>query len=177
MSEPDPTKIFRAPGRLIANPSGYSPSGSHGGTVLGAVTGVLLDVATRYEAIYHDELGKAGEVVAIQESPLVRAVLRARDNDAMQRVFTHHAGSVTTLGADPLFMSPTNSLVLLYAPDDPEAPGFILLNAIPLIETAEMGLAFSILRETQLAVTFMGLNTSAASPVTGRIGKVSDILV
>jgi len=176
MAEPTAANIFRSPGKLIASPSGYDPDNNHGGVVLGAITGLWLDMGLRHEPVYFDELGKAGEVITFADEPLVMVSLRSRDDDALERVLPNHAASITTIGGDPTFLSKTKSLSLLFAPDDPDAPGFILLNAVPMARTEELGLRFSILREQNLYVTFLGLPTSSSSMTSGRVGKTASIL-
>lgn len=175
MSEPDAAKIFKAGGKLIASPTGYDPDNNHGGIVLGAITGCSLDIGIRYVNIDYDELGKTGEVIAFQDEPLFAVSLRSWDDDALSRVFPNFGGSMASLGGDPVFMS-SQSVALLYAPDDPEAPGVYIQNSIPMIETVEMGVKMSILRETNLFVVFMGLPTSYSGYACGRVGKTSLIL-
>ncbi|TXH54589.1 MAG: hypothetical protein E6Q97_10460 [Desulfurellales bacterium] len=177
MSEPDPTKIFRAPGRLIANPSGYDPSGSHGGTVLGAVTGVYFDPGIRYEPVYHDELGKVGDYVAMYEEPLLYAVFRSWDADVLNRLFPSASGGVVTLGGLSFeSLAANKAAAILYAPDDPEAPGVYLVNAVPITDMSDRGMALSILRESNLFSMFMGLPSSLNNGLSGKMGKTSLIL-
>ncbi len=176
MAEPTAANIYRVSGKLIASPTGFDIANNHGGVVLGAVTGFVLDIGLRHEPVYFDELGKAGEFITLHDEPLIQFALRSRDDDALQRIFTTHSASVTTLGADPVKLSAVASLGLLFAPDNPDAPGVYLLNAVPMASTQEVGLRFSVLREQNLYVVFAGLPVSAASPTTARIGKVEDIL-
>lgn len=177
MSEPDATKIFRAAGKLIANPSGYAPNSNHGGTVLGAVTGVYFDPGIRYEPVYHDELGKVGDYVAIYDEPLLYAVFRSWDTDVLNRLFPSASGGVVTLGGLSFeSLASSRAVGLLYAPDDPEAPGVYLNNAVPITDMSDRGLALSILREANLFSMFMGLPSSLNTGLSGKMGKTSLIL-
>lgn len=175
MSEPDAAKIFKAGGKLIASPTGYDPDNNHGGTVLGAVTACALDAGIRYVPIEYDELGKAGDVLTFQDEPLFAVSFRSWDSDVLSRIFPSFSAGYVNLGGDPKFLA-DQAIPLLYAPDDPAAPGVYLLNAVPQIETMEMGLKLSILREFSIMCVFMGLPGSYSGYVTGRIGPTQTIL-
>lgn len=177
MSAPDPTKIRRIPGKIIASPTGNDPANNHGGTVLGAVTGCWFDPGLRYEAFHYDELGKAGDVYALYDEPLLYMAFRSWDSDVLAKLFPSTSSEVVTLGGlGVISLAATIGRPILYAPDDPAAPGVYLNNAVPITDTSERGLDLSILREAQIYAMFMGLPATIDSGLAGKMGPVASIL-
>lgn len=178
MATPSADNIYRSPGLLVASPTGSDPSNSYGGTVLGSVTGVMFDPGVRYEPIMYDELGKAGEVLAIHDEPMLYATMRGWDNDILSRVFPSFSSitGVATLGGDLVKLAAAKGIPLLYAPFDPAAPAVYMLNAVPMMETSEMGLKLSIMREMNLSLVFLALPASSSSNTSGKVGPVAAVL-
>lgn len=177
MATPSAPTVFRIPGKLIANPSnGTGPD--YGGTILGAITKAQFDTGIRYAKHYYDEIGRTGEISAIQKDGLFRFALRSvADADAMSDFFPNSAGGVTNIGGGTGLMSATKAGSYLWAPDRPNLhPGILLLNAVPLIQANEQSLRMSILFDCQVYVALLGLPLSVSDPIVAKIGLVGSLL-
>ena len=176
MAAPSSLNVYRIPGTLIAAPTN-STAPSYGGTILGAVSRVQFDTGIRYARHYFDELGRTGDVSAIQKDALFRFALRGWDSDALGEFFPSFAGGVVSIGAGQGHLAASKGKKYLWAPDRPtEHPGVVLLNAIPLIDANEQALRFSVLYETHVYVSLLALPLTIADPTCAKIGLVSTIV-
>ena len=175
MAAPDSLKVFRVPGKLIVNPTN-AVGPTYGGTILGSVLRVHFDTGIRYARNYFDEIGRTGEITAVQKDALFRFTLRGWDNDALDRFFPASSSGLITVGSGQGPMSATRAEKYLWAADRPtEHPSIVLTNAIPLIEADELSLRFSILFELNVVISLLALPASVGDPTCAKIGLVSGL--
>jgi hypothetical protein len=176
MATPSKLNVFRVPGKLILSPTN-STAPNYGGTVLGAINRVQFDTGIRYVRHYFSELGKTGEVSAVQKDALFRFALRGWDDDSLAAFFPSYSAGVVNIGGGQGPLAATKAKRLLYAPDRPsEHPGVLLLNAVPMIDANEQSLRFSILFEFNIYISFLCLPAAVSDPTCAKIGLVSNLL-
>lgn len=83
MSAPSSTQILRVPGTLIWNPTDLGQAEPYGGTYLGQVRDIEFAPQPKVRPILAEEWGANVDVVYCGERPLLRAVLRYPDSDAV----------------------------------------------------------------------------------------------
>jgi hypothetical protein len=175
VAAPDSLKVFRVPGTLIVNPTNTTAP-SYGGTVLGSIQRVHFDTGIRYARSYYDEIGRTGEIIAVQKDAMFEFTLRGYDDDALDKFFPSRSGDVISVGNGQGAMSASRAEKYLWAADRPtEHPSILLLNAIPLLPVNEQSLRFSILFELNFSVSLIALPASVGAPICAKIGLVASL--
>lgn len=144
MSAWDPRNVFRAPGRLVMNPTSLAAGQSYpwGGAELGVVREVAAIPNQQNYIVRAEEYGGvAAEVIQGGESWVLVAVLASYDKSLLAKLFNSAAVETATGRAQISFpgspgtKASGRSLKLLFSPDDfDHHPMLVLYNAIPLVE-------------------------------------------
>jgi hypothetical protein len=163
-------EIKRIPGTLVVNPTDLSLAYPYGGTVLGVVRAIEIDLGQRVRMVV-DEGGGGGHVQGIRlgQASALHAVLRSWDKDMVSALFPNTTvveGLPLQLnqefgsGVQPpgVFATDVSATVkLLFAPTAPlHHEGFLLYRAFPHAQEAARMQA-SLTKEIGVAVSFMGL--------------------
>lgn len=184
MAAEDLSRIRRVPGRLSIGPTSLVTAYPHGGTAVGVVNDIAIEVVETTVPITAEEYGT--EVVDVLYTGTrwgIAALLRqVPDDDVIQRVFPSTVvGAVTgarvvqhpgTTRAGTLLSA--NVFVLMFTPDDPRAPHVIFHRVIPqLAERVVISLALN--REVALAVSFTAIRAADGRAVS--IGDIQDLVL
>lgn len=141
----DPRLFLKLKGRISADPTDLTLAYPHGGTSLGSVMGLKIIIDQNRENSTFEEFGgDVGEVFKAGQRVRVGCFARGYDPDLLGKVFD---STSTTLGGDQTSIKITypgankegrlgsaDTFKLLFTPDSPTAPAFILYAAIPLLE-------------------------------------------
>lgn len=179
MAAGDANKIFRTPGIVVANPSNLAGDPPYGGTQLGTVQFGRLRPIERFDEVVAEEYGgETTEIVLRGRDYVCTALVRQWDNDAIQRFFrsTAAGSSGTRVISEPADeagdLGTGIAISVLFAPNDPRHPAWLLPRAVPLIQEAAE-LQASIVSEFNLAVVFRALRDANGYAV--RIGLRGDL--
>lgn len=179
MGAADAGKVWRTPGIVVVGATDLAGSAPYGGTQLGVVQFGRLRPLERVDEITAEEYGgETTELVLRGRDYVCTALVRGWDNDALQRFFrstasgasgtrvvNEPAGEAGDLGTD-------YAVSILFAPNDPRQPAWLLPRAVPLIQEAAE-LQASIVNELNLAVVFRALRDGSGRAV--RIGIRTDL--
>lgn len=171
------TRVLRAPGRLVVNPSDLTLNYPYGGTEVGLTRLVVLQ---SFGANYRVETeGLGGEAGDVLESPAHYAFscfMRGWDDEAVEKFFANNFVQGATSG-HAVLREPGNRLggasalgravSLLYVPDDPiHNPSLLIYRGVPdWGDGAE--LAFQ--RQEELGIPL------AVDCVRGATGKILEV--
>lgn len=173
MSEAYARDIKRIPGVLIANPTDLAAAFPYGGTVLGVVRSIELDLGARVRMVI-DEGGGGGviEQVKLGQASALHAVIRSWDPNMVAALFPNttsfeglpvQVNQESGTGIEPPGIFGSGSAVkLLFAPVAPlHHEGIILYRAVPYAQEAAR-MQLSLTKEVGVAVSFMGLPNDSA---------------
>jgi hypothetical protein len=146
MGANDVTKVLRAGGQLIKNPTNLGAAYPYGGTELGVLDDVVL------QPVFTSSIAKGGddkfanqtvEGLYLGESWILGVSLRQFDADVVGTLFPN----VGTVGprklsastVKPGYRLSNRSCVLLFKPENPEHPSVLLYRVLPVLdETAAL---------------------------------------
>jgi len=144
MAAGNATRVLRAPGKLIVNPSDLGLDYPYGGTEVGKTKLVVLTSHGTGLRVECEGLG--GEPSDILEAPanyVFACMLRGWDDDAIATLFSDNAvAGGGAVSGHALFREPhlrvggssalSRSVSLLYVPDDPvHAPSVLIYRGVP----------------------------------------------
>jgi len=114
MGTPTIRTALEVPGRLAWGCTDLTAAFPHGGTELGFVGQVAFEPGEGVQEITAEETGRVVEVVATITRPVLTAVLRDADDDALGHVFLNTSTGSTT-GRTVVDIGGTNRAGYLYA--------------------------------------------------------------
>lgn len=165
MAAPNVDNIYRAPGRLVANPTNLLAAYPHGGTELGIARDVVFKPHISVRELIAEEFRHPVEVLTTGIRPIIAGVMRTWDDDMMAKLFYGtQTDSFGRVGLAPNVISnragyrlTNKAMVLLFSPTSVNVNKHILIyNAIPVVEEAfEMKL--SLAHELGIPFFFLGL--------------------
>lgn len=170
MSTPNVRDILSVPGKLYINPSGLTSPANYG-TPLGIVhdVEVITDVPTAYITA-EEYAGERVEGQMVGAGCAIGFILRGWDKNAIQQLYPNTvAGTVTgkRYVQSPGTIRPgeplsNRSVVLLFAPDDPDRHMmFLMRRALPAIE-ANAKLAMRLDQEFGIPALFYGIRDTSS---------------
>lgn len=165
--------IRSIPGRLVANPTDLSAAYPYGGTELGIVRSIAVDLSLRVRFVQSEAAGGGPlRKLRLGQASALTAVLRTWDADMVATLFPNtqiedglpvqinsdRPGSGETGDFDRIgTWGDDDEIVLLFAPFAPLThEAFIMYRASPHTEEAAK-MQLSLTKEIGLAVAFMGL--------------------
>lgn len=161
-------------GTLIANPSsGDAPY--YGGTALGAIGAALLRPRTRHRPRRSPSRGlQATDSIFLSQDVDLFVVFQSYEAAALSASFYDTTDTLVKLPGSKAAGSwlSDESVALLLAPDDSNAPGFYLPRTAPLHD--RLDIPFGAYFPVSLAMRFWGL--PPASGDSAQIGLLSDLL-
>lgn len=142
MAAGNASRILRAPGRLVVNPSDLSLAYPYGGTEVGKTRlAVLQSLGTGYRVECEGLGGEASDILEGPARYVFSCFLRGWDDDAVETLFAdnHVAGDVSghAVLREPFARISGSSALpravsLLYVPDDPiNAPACLIYRGVP----------------------------------------------
>lgn len=149
MGTADLGSILRVPGRLSFNGNSLNTAWPHGGTGLGLVDQIVLQVNRKVVWIKDEGYGAMVEGLDLGDHLVVLAELRGFDTDAVEKLFPATRTGATS-GKKGVFYPGTTfrpgtklssaAVKLIFTPDDEFNHRFLVVrNAIPLVrESAEL---------------------------------------
>ena len=165
MSHPNSARhITRIPGRMCINPTDIQGTDfPHGGTALGLLRSKAVRRTTEQYTITAEELGGAPyQVVMDRETPIFVAIMATWDEAIVSQLFGGSVGAATKRGVITRTLNVQRAgtrlegHVLYLSPDDPDDPGLIYYNAVPL-ERMESEAMFAASEEHGIALSWHGL--------------------
>jgi len=181
MSQANPRNVLKIKGSFVKDPTDLTIAFPHGGTALGLAKEIVWEPNIEHFDIIAEEFGgEVTESIALGHVPIIGAVLRGFDNDAISALFPH--SSVGASGFQKIEYPGTlragrgqadNSFKLLFSPKDTERHNFIIFyNAIPMPDiAASMQLSIDI--EFGIAVMFKGIRDGTSRVYA--IGRKGDL--
>ena len=143
---------------------------------MGLCNKFYFDTGIRYGRNYYDEIGRTGEVFAVQKDALFSFALRDFDEDALEAFFPNYSGSLINVGDGQGPMAASKGAEYLFAADDAtNAPSVRLLNAVPLIDVNGQALRFTFRSELQVMVTLLALPSSVSNGKCAEIGLLANL--
>lgn len=179
MASGNASKVIRAPGRLVVNPTTNLASGSfpYGGTAIGHASRITLLPQGKAFPVWYEMLGEIGDILEADHRWTFACFLRGWDDDALEHLFgsNYNRGAATqravftvparhTVGASAL----ERGVRLAFVPDDAEnVPALIIYRAVAtfsdvaellLQRNAELGLplTFHCIRDDEGRILEMG---------------------
>lgn len=187
MSTRDVTKIDRTSGRLVKDPTSFAAAFPHGGTELGAVRAVELEfMVGKVGLVLAEEYGGVPvEGVDPADWAVLYCLLRQWDDTAIAAIWPNTAtgaasgSKVITGGAKGAVRAgallTARAAKILFVPDDATNHRSIYLpRAIPVI-VGESRVAASVLRESNVEVSWIGLPDGSATRRSYQVGKLADL--
>jgi len=165
----DPTKVHRSGGRLVLNPTAIGAAYPHGGTVLGLIDAVRLEPITRGDPIEAEEYGgEEVEDVFLGRQWTLEALLRQWDQPALALLFP---GVFVGGSGQPVVREPDSSFkpgahnssraqTVLFSPYDADTPGWIMYEAVPLVDRT-VKLNTRIVSELTIGIVLKGYRDGA----------------
>lgn len=194
MAAIDPTKVYRAPGRVAIGPTDLATAFPCGGTALGVMARFTLmpqESASLPRVTAEEYGGQTVEAIEIHGDVVAGCYLRQTDADVFNTLFstTTESGGLRYIKwpgtrRDGALWS-DKAAKLLFAPDDPNQPAVILYKALPMLQEGYalnmsiygyagyaaglgMGMGFS---ELMYATMWVGLRDANGN--IGQMGKLS----
>lgn len=180
------TRVIRAPGRLVVNPTTEFAAGTFpfGGTEIGkANLCALMPMGASYRVEY-ESLGEAGDVLEGSIRWVFSCFVRGWDDDAVQLLmpdgYSAGATSQHSVFSAPGAQVPGSSALsravkLAYVPDDPlHVPGVLLYRAVPdWSDGAEI--AYRRGSELGLPLAFECIRDTSSPARILKIGRIVDL--
>lgn len=185
MGSPDIRNIMHLDGYLCLNPTDVSTDFPHGGTAIGEMRDGEFRYGERERLIIAEEFGRvAVDGFRVMESPVLTAVLREWDDDALAAVFPDTTtgasgrvvirGDVGTNGRRAGGLLSDLAVTLCFSPRSLDQHSFIILySAIPVLRRTVHELRTD--REIGTLVAFYGLPD--ASQRLYRVAHRSDVIL
>lgn len=183
MAAIDLTGILRMPGELIVNVTDLTIAAPYGGTRLGLVQDLVVEIEQGAVEIRTEEFGvEVVEVVDGNRAWRLAAALRSYDRDAINAVFpstlsgSETAQRVITDGTDARAgrRGSARAVPLLFAPDDPQRrPAILLHRAIPF-PAAAAELTLDLDQEAMIGVVFRAIRHVTNNRLVS-LGLIADI--
>lgn len=183
MATKDVGRHLYVPGRLAVGVTDLTIAFPHGGTDLGSVQSIELEVTREAETLRTMEFGtEVVEVVDLGQTYTIAAALRGWDEDALNIVFPSTTELAATSGrrfvsfpgasrAGALLSA--SSVVLAFSPDDPETyPGVLFHRAIPLTEESAT-LSLALRTEGTIGVVFRAIRSVGGRAAS--VGLLADL--
>lgn len=170
MATPNVRDITTIPGRLCMNPTSLTSSYPGGGTGLGIVQDIALEIEQPYKFVQAEEFGgQTVESIITREGCALGAILRSWDPDALALLFPNTSVGATSgqrKVAAPGSIRPgenlsSRSCVLVFWPDDPDRhPFFVMRRALPAVKET-MSVALRIDQEYGVPAMFFGIQDTS----------------
>ena len=176
------SRVLRAPGRLVANPTDLSVAYPYGGTELGLTRVVVLLSQGAGFRVESEALGEATDVLEESNHFVMSCFLRGWDDDAMKHLLADHydAGAVSGHAvvtipnrARPGSSALVRAKILLYVPDDlVGAPALLIYRGVPDIP-AGAEIAFQRREELGVPITVDCIRDSNGNIL--QVGRFADL--
>lgn len=150
------SRVIRAPGRLVLNPSNLAAAYPYGGTEIGKTNVCMLRPLGSVYRVEYEALGEVGDVLEANKRYVFSCFCRGWDDDAVAQLFsraysaggtsqhaqfsepgpnglTYNSGTGEWEGTlAPGSSAITRAVVLLYVPDDTtHVPAVLIYRGIP----------------------------------------------
>lgn len=176
MAAADDNKAYQASGRLAYGCSSLAAAWPHGGTGLGLVGGIFLSTPSLIASLPAEETNSAVKVLSLGGDLAVTFTCRGWDNDALSVIFPNTATSnshrVVSFPASTIGVAPTSLTNLVFTPNNPNHPGFVLYSVAPVLEVNAQ-LYFSAYRYLEIPALMIAMPDG--SDRLGKLGKFSEL--
>ena len=171
---------YRVPSRLCVGPTDLSLPFPHGGTALGIIHSLELRFITRYDEVKAFEYG--GEVVVGVDCGfygILGTLLKQCEDDALATIFPYTAIGVSGHrvvehpGETEGKLASNRAITLLVSPYNPDHPGILLPQAIPLLELPAT-LKFAVIEQLAVPAFFRAQRGSGAGSAV-KVGRLEDL--
>lgn len=186
MASPNVSKIIRAPGRLIVNPTDLNSPPAFGGIEIGIHRDIEMRFNQQYYWIFAEEYSTSVDAISCPDEAEIRAYARGMDASGIQYMFpSTSAGAMGDrviqdfdftggVRAGALLTEVFTNMSLMFAPKDYDRHPFVIFHrVIPWLDEAA-AMPLSRVEELSYAVAFRALpDVSGKSYTIGRRGSIS----